>query len=223
MSTIQDHSFPSECHCWIRLYNARHVNEGGNLLYSSGKTIRHNMILTCLLCHTGRMLIFRFIERISLVFKINFNPRSPKQTHRVKMEEKMIVSLSIFLLLLLLGKNGMASPRAKDREALRRYREVRDLDGIVFPIISSCEQRRQNQNTFTLNGKRKSVKKERQSNHETIETKDVARRKSSPTNGRKDDTRGSDYPSENKREPFSLDASKRQALREYHRLGLHLR
>lgn len=60
--------------------------------------------------------------------------------------------------------------------------------------------------------------------HDIIETKDVTRRKSSPTNGKKDDTRDSDnLTKKNKRKSVFLDETKRQAFREYHRLGLHLR
>jgi hypothetical protein len=141
------------------------------------------------------------------------------------MRVNTIISISIFPLLLLLAKEGMASQRTNNyRVALRRYREVRDLNGIVFPITSSREQRRQNQSTYTLYGKKKSAKEDSSiCSLEVIETNDVTRRRSSPTNGKKDDTSGSDDLSNNKRKSFSLDSTKRQAFREYHRLGLHLR
>ena len=138
--------------------------------------------------------------------------------------EVKFASVFLFPLLLLLVKDGMSSTMTDGGGALRRYREVRDLNGIVFPITSSREQRRQNQSTYTLYGKKKSAKEDSSiCSLEVIETNDVTRRRSSPTNGKKDDTSGSDDLSNNKRKSFSLDSTKRQAFREYHRLGLHLR
>ncbi len=136
--------------------------------------------------------------------------------------EVKFASVLLFQLLLLLVKDGMSSSMTDGGGALRRYREVRDLNGIVFSNSTSRERRRRNQSSYILHGRRYLVKKERQCSHETIKTEN-ARRDSMPTNGKKDDARGSNNLSKNKREPLFLDASKRQAFREYHRLGLHLR
>ena len=133
-------------------------------------------------------------------------------------QNRTMVSVFLFPLLLFLVKDGMSSTMTDGGGALRRYREVRDHNGIVFPKSTSRERRRRNQSTHILNGRRYLVKKERA----TIKTEN-AKRDSSPTNGKKDDARGSNTISKNKREPLFLDASKRQAFREYHRLGLHLR
>ncbi len=133
--------------------------------------------------------------------------------------EVNIALVFLFQLILLLVKDGKSSPMTNGGGALRRYRKVRDL--ILFPISSSRERRRRNQSTYTLIGRRYFVKKERQCSHDTITT--AARRDSSPVNGNKDDARGSNSLSKNKQKPLFLDASKRQAFREYHRLGLHLR
>jgi hypothetical protein len=126
----------------------------------------------------------------------------------------------LFPLLLLLVKDGMSSTMTDGGGALRRYREVRDHNGIVFPKSTSRERRRRNQSTYVLNGRRYLVKKE--VSRETIITEN-AKRDSSPTNGKKDDACDSNNPSKIKRDPLFLDASKRHAFREYHRLGLHLR
>ena len=162
-----------------------------------------------------RLIFFNFtFPQISL-------PETHAQSLVVTMEVKF-ASVFLFPLLLLLAKDGMSSTMTDGGGALRRYREVRDHNGIVFPKSTSRERRRRNQSTYILNGRRYLVKKERQCSHETINTEN-AKRDSSPTNGKKDDARGSNNPSKNKRDPLFLDASKRQAFREYHRLGLHLR
>jgi hypothetical protein len=133
--------------------------------------------------------------------------------------EVKFASVFLYPLILLLVKDGMSSTMTDGGGALRRYREVRDHNGIVFPKSTSRERRRRNQSTYVLNGRRYLVKK---GVSETINTEN-AKRDSSPTNGKKDDACDSNNPSKIKREPLFLDASKRHAFREYHRLGLHLR
>ena len=132
-----------------------------------------------------------------------------------------IASLFLFPFLLLLVRDGIAAAIANGGGALRRYR-LRDSNGIVYPISSNRGRRRNQSIYYTLNGRRYFVMKERQGSREPIKIEN-ARREGSPTNGKKDDSCDSNKLSKNKRKPLFLDASKRQAFREYHRLGLHLR
>ena len=132
-----------------------------------------------------------------------------------------IVSLFLFPFILLLVRDEIAAAITNGGGALRRYR-LRDLYGIVYPISSDRERRRNQSIYYKLNGRRYFVMKERQCGSGPIKI-DNAGRESSPMNGEMNDSRRSNKLSKNKRKPLFLDASKRQAFREYHRLGLHLR
>ena len=129
--------------------------------------------------------------------------------------------LLLFPLLLLLVKDTASSPM-KNNRALRRYREVRDLNDIVLGSSSSKQRQRRN-GTYKLNGRKYFVKKEMHQNNGNINKKHAMHKKEQRNEVRKAKDVAKKRLFKYRREPVFLNATKRQAFKNFHRNGLHSR
>mmetsp|Transcript_22664 Transcript_22664/g.40566 ORF Transcript_22664/g.40566 Transcript_22664/m.40566 type:complete len:134 (-) Transcript_22664:311-712(-) len=133
----------------------------------------------------------------------------------------MMKYLLLFPLLLLLVKDTASSPM-KNNRALRRYREVRDLNDIVLGSSSSKQRQRRN-GTYKLNGRKYFVKKEIHHNNGNINKKHAMQKKEQRNEARQAKDVAKKQLFKYHREPVFLDATKRQAFKNFHRNGLHPR